>query len=153
MLTNYDDYAGIFAVGNTVVERLLGVEPRGWAVRLEALQTDHDREHRGRQALFETRPAEPLPPLDPVAYVGQYEHPIYGGVVIESDDGMLRLRRGNLRGALEHWDRDSFLVTYPSTSYIYDIITFTIGNDRIPISLRFFDEPGFVRVGRGATGH
>ncbi|MDX1501480.1 MAG: serine hydrolase [Thermoanaerobaculia bacterium] len=153
VLTNDDDYASNLAIANTIVDRLLTLEPRDWVSELEELRTDHAAEARARDELLETRPSPALPPLPLETYVGRYGHPVYGAVEIVRGEGGLRLQRGALGGALEEWDRDSFLVTYPSTSYVYDIVTFTIGSDRVPLSLTFFDQPGFDRASREGHGH
>ncbi len=151
VLANDNDYAALFATANTLVDMVLQRQTRDWVERLLPQKTDHEDVARGHAEILARRPAQSLPPLEIDHYVGRYEHAHYGGVEIALDGGELTIRRGGLVGTLEPWDRDSFLVTYPASTFFYDIVTFRIASDRMPVELVFFDEPGFNRV--GATGH
>ena len=151
ILSNNNDYAAIFAVAHTVADNVLGVDGPEWATRLESLKSDTEQAWADIQAVVSGRPADPHPPLALASYAGTYEHEVYGPVEIELEDGRLTFRRGAMTGELEHWDRDSFLLTLPSSMYLYDFITFTVGIDRRPMALMVWDEAGFVAS--SADGH
>ena len=149
VLTNYNDYAAIFAIANTIADRLLGGREVDWIAALENQRTDLEEEASGVRDWLAGRPSDPLPHLSLEKYEGIYTHEHFGSVEIRHEDERLVFVRGDLRGTMSHWDRDSFLLRLEQTAFLYDIVTFTVGSDRQTIELLVFDQGGFRKPGSG----
>jgi CubicO group peptidase (beta-lactamase class C family) len=113
------------AVRGFVLERFLGPAP-----------TDIQAEIRARTAQLEQLlaasppPANPLPPSIPLAdYAGDYASALYGRVAVRADGDGLRLTFGpaGYAGALAHYSRDTFLLTFARPDEGSQQATFTIG--------------------------
>ena len=93
-----------------ILDRLLDLEPHPWLQ--EALEKrrlaeaeEEDAEARKAELRVEgTRPSHPL-----ADYVGRYEHPGYGVITIEEQDGRLQLELHDITAPLEHWHYDVFV--------------------------------------------
>ena len=61
------------------------------------------------------RDEESTPSLPLSAYAGTYADPWYGNVVLDEEDGKLRIRFGrtaDLVGTVTHWQHDTFLIRW-----------------------------------------
>ena len=113
------------AIRGFVLERFLGPAP-----------TDIQAEIRAASAKLEELlaasppPANPLPPsLALAGYAGTYASELYGRVVVTVDGDRLRLACGpsGYAGAMTHYSRDTFLLTFARPNEGSQEATFTIG--------------------------
>ncbi|MDX1579140.1 MAG: serine hydrolase, partial [Gemmatimonadota bacterium] len=91
-----------------------GGDPRDWSTDLRELYDElaaSAAEARARRLEGRVQDTEPSHP--PAAYAGRYEDPLFGSVEVEREGDGLRLVYGpGLRGPLEHWHHDTFLVRF-----------------------------------------
>ncbi len=122
------------ALGNALIDHLLGLEPKDWngyfqkveKDEADAKQAEIDRRNRAR------RPGtSPSAPLD--RYAGEYRNPAYGTGKVAVRDGRLVWEWSSFRCPLEHFEDDAFRVT---GGYFEDeLIEFAVANGR-PVALR-----------------
>jgi CubicO group peptidase (beta-lactamase class C family) len=137
------------AVRGFVLERFLGPAP-----------TDIQQEIRAAAAKLEellapSPPlANPLPPsIAPAAYAGTYASKLYGRVIVTDDSGRLRLAWGpsGYAGAMAHYSRDTFLLTFARPNEGSQQATFTIGPSGQPTEFVTETLGRFARVVDGAA--
>jgi CubicO group peptidase (beta-lactamase class C family) len=108
-----------------------------------------------RTALGEP-PTTPAPSLPLQAYTGTFHHQVYGDLVIEAAGDSLTLTVGprRVQMALRHWNRDTFLVSWPENDAYLGasrLARFAIGPQGQPASITLdlftdVDQGRFVRV-------
>jgi CubicO group peptidase (beta-lactamase class C family) len=119
-----DDNLGVYVFGNAdhvelrhaimlkVFDLYTNAPARDWSAELLKLYGDakiaQDKVQieEEKKRVANTRPSLPLS-----AYVGNYEHPAWGNLVISEKNGKLQIRMGvgeENTGTLEHWNYDSF---------------------------------------------
>jgi CubicO group peptidase (beta-lactamase class C family) len=115
------------------------------------------QEHQaaGRAALGEP-PTAPAPALPLSSYAGTFRHRVYGELTLQAAGDTLALTMGprRVRMTLRHWNRDTFLVSWPETdAYLgaSGFATFAIDPKGQPVSLTLdpfadVDRGLFVRV-------
>jgi CubicO group peptidase (beta-lactamase class C family) len=89
-----------------------------WSAVLRGAQ--QEQQAAARAALGE-QPSTPAPALPLLSYTGTFRHRVYGDLVIEVAGDALALMVGprRVRMALRHWNRDTFLVSWPeSDAYV-----------------------------------
>ncbi len=93
-----------------VFDRLLELEPVDWMGRIKEQQAKADEaEEAGEKEELKVEGTVPSHPLSD--YVGQYEHPAYGLVSVELDEGNhLRAKYQDTSERLEHYHYDVFQV-------------------------------------------
>jgi hypothetical protein len=101
-------------------------------------------------------PTNPAPAIPLLSYTGTFRHRVYGDLVIEVTGDTLALTVGprRVRGALRHWNRDTFLVSWLGTdAYLMEsgLATFALDPKGQPVSLTLdpfadVDKGLFVRV-------
>ena len=95
-------------------------------------------------------PADPAPPSLPLdGYAGAYDSPLYGRFVVVRDGDGIRIEAGSARfpGALVHFGRDTFQVSWPPVDYGHQLVTFTAGPDGQAVA---FDTETYGRFERAA---
>ena len=96
-------------VSYNVYERLLGIDQTPWSARalearLKGKKADTEaRAKAGQDQVNNTRPSHAL-----ADYVGEYEHPAYGTLKIEMQNGQLRFDFHTLVFPLTHYHYDRF---------------------------------------------
>ncbi len=112
-----------------------GAEPRDWVAVLAERQAAREREAAAAVArAMAARPAEgSRPSLPPAAYAGTYTDAWRGDVWIREEDGVLEMefsRTDKLRGLLEHFQHDTFIVRWQEKSLKADAyVKFELGFD------------------------
>jgi hypothetical protein len=102
-----------------------------------------------RQAADAARVEGTSPSLSPSAYVGTYEDPLFGTVTVSDGDKGLRLRYGpGLQGPLEHWNYDTFRVTWDARWRGTAQVTFRLDAAGTPSSVELGGS-SFARVSDG----
>lgn len=91
----------------------LGFGDRDWSSEFQQLYAvGWAAQDSARARAQRNRPAPSAPPRPLVEYAGTYTDSLMGDVRIELDGGLLRLRRGELSGSLEHWAADNFRLNW-----------------------------------------
>ena len=90
-----------------------------------------------------TKPSLPL-----ARYAGTYADSLYGEVTVRTAGDALRLKIGTLEGTLDHWQYDTFRITWDNRWQGKDLVTFVIGNDGAPSRVEI-DGRTFGRADRG----
>jgi len=105
--------------------------PREWSAELKELYDGIaaaariERAARFAHRVEGTTPSHPLP-----AYAGTYEDALFGTVSVTRDGERLRLEYGpGLRGLLEHWHYDTFLVRFDAAWRGEAFVSFRAGPD------------------------
>jgi hypothetical protein len=68
-----------------------------------------------------TRPSLPL-----AGYVGTYESPLYGRLIVAVDGGSLVVRFGEFTTEMRHWQEESFYVRTPTRLTFDWLMTFGV---------------------------
>ncbi|HET8552845.1 MAG TPA: serine hydrolase [Gammaproteobacteria bacterium] len=112
VLSNRDENWLPVALMYRVIDAYIGAPNTDWSARL--LKITRQRGAAGQvDALAKARVPDSRPPVPPADYVGVYTDPLYGKVTVSMEDGHLVLRRGRLFvGDLQHWDHDTFRITW-----------------------------------------
>ncbi len=99
-----------------------------------------------RQSADAARVEGTTPSLPPSAYVGTYQDPLFGTVSVMDGDGGFRLRYGpGLQGRLEHWNYDTFRVTWDARWRGTSQVTFRLDPTGAPASVEIGGS-SFARV-------
>jgi CubicO group peptidase (beta-lactamase class C family) len=111
------------------VDRLLGLEPSDWsdkAIAKRDLARSQGKEAKSK--LDETKKPN-APHTHPLAeYAGEYHHPGYGTLVVNStSDGALSFTYNNITTGLGHWHYDVFKGTKNAADQTYDSFTLQFG--------------------------
>jgi CubicO group peptidase (beta-lactamase class C family) len=114
-----------------------------------------EQQAAARAALGEP-PTTPAPALPLSSYAGTFRHRVYGELTLEAAGDTLALTVGprRVRMALRHWNRDTFLVSWPEADAYpgaSGFAAFAIGPKGQPVSLTLdpfadVDKGLFVRV-------
>jgi len=117
-----------------VLDRLLGAEPKDWAA--EALARARERRAAATAALAEaaeSREGDDEPTLSLDAYAGIYVDSLYPPARVAPRNGRLRLVLGpDLEGVLDHWEGDTFRVTWDRPELGANLVTFEVGTGSHP---------------------
>ncbi|MCG8467061.1 MAG: serine hydrolase [Gemmatimonadetes bacterium] len=105
-----------------------GGAPRDWSAELEELYDGLAAQSRAaRERRLATRETDTSPSRSGSDFAGTYADPLYGTVVITETDGMLHLDHGpGLKGPLEHWHHDTFLVRFDARWRGESFVTFEL---------------------------
>lgn len=103
----------------------LGLGDRDWSTEFRALYAPGwAAQDSARARADRNRPEASAPPRSLDQYAGTYTDSLMGDVRIELDEGLLRLRRGEQSGTLEHWQQDTFRLTWDHRWQGRQLITF-----------------------------
>jgi CubicO group peptidase (beta-lactamase class C family) len=124
-----------------------------WSAVLRGAQ--QEQQTAARAAVGEP-PTTPTPALPLLSYTGTFRHRVYGDLLIEVAGDTLALTVGprRVRMVLRHWNRDTFLVSWPETDAYLGAsgwATFALGPKGHPVNLTLdpfadVDKGMFVRV-------
>lgn len=122
------------AVVRWILDRLLGAEFEDWNQR--ALDWAEER-RRANTAVLERAAAERIPGTTPSlpleAYAGTYVDSLYPPARVTFRKGKLRIVLGpELSGDLEHWQEDTFRVTWDRADLGANFVTFNLGDGAHP---------------------
>jgi hypothetical protein len=134
-------------------DRYFGNPHADWSAVLHAA---HQAQQVAARAVIGEPPTTPAPALALASYTGTFRHRVYGDLVIEVVGDTLALTVGprRVRMALRHWNRDTFLVSWPEAdAYLgaSGFASFAISPQGVPVSLTLelfadVDKGMFVRV-------
>lgn len=123
VMANLDHAEIRHALMYTVFDLFLeGEITRDWSKDLKALYDKSTGSRRpGPDRIENTTPT-----ADMNKKLGSYTNPIYGKVVVTEEDGTYRLIINNkLRGNLEHWNYDTYLVKFDKKTYGERFVSFS----------------------------
>lgn len=108
----------------------LAAGERDWSaeMRRETLAAREERRRAAPQARPRREGTRPSLPLS--GYAGRYVDELYGEVEISAVEGGLFLHYSPIReGRMEHWEEDSFLITWSQPRFGRGVVTFSLGAD------------------------
>jgi CubicO group peptidase (beta-lactamase class C family) len=113
VLTNLNDTLLPIALGFSIYDRLLGLEPVDWSQRLKRVQ-DEVREavKQGNATASPKNGPAGVPPHPLVDYAGEYEHPGYGTVSVKAEGEGLTATYNDISYSLRHLNYDAFQFRY-----------------------------------------
>jgi CubicO group peptidase (beta-lactamase class C family) len=131
VLTNQQEGSAFNAVTNTVLDHYLGIPPTDWVTAYNAVRQRQVKEAEEKTAKAAgQRDAASKPSLPLGRYAGRYRDPWYGDVVVEEQNGRLRMRFTHspaLTGTMEHFQFDTFVVRWDDRSQDADAyVTFSL---------------------------
>jgi CubicO group peptidase (beta-lactamase class C family) len=99
------------ALSNSLLEILLGLPKRNWNAIVEAAENkDNAEAERKEQEKRKRRHPETKPSRELAGYTGMYQHPAYGTVRVELENGRLIWQWQRWNAALEHYHYDTFML-------------------------------------------
>lgn len=128
VLTNRGSHFLPEMVRYRIYDALLGSPGEDWnAVVLAKVAEQEHEAAEARRKEIDGRVAGTSPSLAPAAYVGTYEHEMYGLARVDLEDGRLVLRRGQgFSGALAHWHYDTFEVRWDDPVLGRELVSFRL---------------------------
>jgi hypothetical protein len=138
VLGNLDHVEVRHALLYKAIDTWLGTGTRDWSTDLRAIYTRMAAEDDSAQARMEARRIKGTKaslPLD--QYAGTYVDSLYGKAVVTYENGALRLRTSSKQaGSMEHWQYDTFRVTWDAAWRGGPMVTFVLGPDGRPAEVR-----------------
>jgi CubicO group peptidase (beta-lactamase class C family) len=127
ILTNMNGTPLTSAIASRVYDLYLGVQPRDYSAEL--LKTYNALLEQAKQAqkkIEESRVKGTSPTLALDQYAGAYKDEMYGDAKVAIEKGKLALTTPGFVGDLEHWNYDTFQVTWRARSLGKALVTFTL---------------------------
>ncbi|MEK6408637.1 MAG: serine hydrolase [Acidobacteriota bacterium] len=127
ILTNMNGTPLPGAIASRVYDLYLGVQPRDYSADL--LKIYGAFLEQGRQAQKkneESRVKGTSPTLSLDKYTGPYKDEMYGDAKVTFENGKLVLTTPGFEGDLEHWNYDTFRVTWRARSLGKALVSFTL---------------------------
>ena len=127
ILTNLNGTPLTSAIANRVYDLYLGVPPRDYSADL--LKNYNALLEQGKQAqkkIEESRVKGTSPTLALDKYAGAYKDEMYGDAKVAVQNGKLVLTTPGFVGELDHWNYDTFQVTWRERSLGKALVTFTL---------------------------
>lgn len=128
------------AIRNTLLDRLLGLEPKDWNGLLKdqfdqalAKEVEREQERAGKRR-SDTRPSREIE-----VYQGEYAHPAYGPARVEGGEDGLTLSWNSFRLPLAHWHHDTFLLKDEDAG-VDELVRFTLDADGNVTSLELWKQ-------------
>jgi CubicO group peptidase (beta-lactamase class C family) len=127
------------SIGYWILDKVLGGKQRDWSAELLTISREAEaRSSAAKKLRMDARVKGTKPSLDLDKYTGTYENELYGGVVVQLQDGKLTMKMSaSYEGAMEHWHYDTFEITWKDRTAGEDTIVFMIGADGKVESLRW----------------
>ena len=130
LLGNLHETKMNWALGNALLDHLLGLPPKDWNAHYQKVDED---ERAAKKATKDQRDRDRQPERKPTLptdrYAGEYDHPAYGPCRVTAEGGALEWRYGTFRVPLEHWQDDTFRAT--AGLFADELFEFTATPDRV----------------------
>lgn len=147
------------AIRNTLLDRLLGLEPLDWNALLKdpfekTLSEEREKEtRRAAKRRTDTRPSR-----ESAAYAGEYRNPAYGAARVEAAGEGLALSWSRFTLPLLHWHHDTFLLKDEDAG-VDELVRFSLDSDGAVAGLEMLGqsfqrhlEPATRDPGDGVSG-
>ena len=138
VLGNLDHVEVRHALLYKAIDTWLGTGTRDWSTDLRAIYARMEAQGDSAQARVEARRIKDTKPSLPLEqYAGTYVDSLYGKAVVTHENGALRLRTSSKQaGSMEHWQYDTFRVTWDAAWRGSPMVTFVLGADGKPAEVR-----------------
>lgn len=146
-LTNLNPTSADIAIVFRAFDEYFGGATRDWSheiLQSFKAQITHAVEARAKAEAQRVAGTSPSLPLE--KYVGSYADSAYGAADVKEEGDHLVMRYGTATGDLVHWHYDTFQVQWRRPTRDRSFVTFTIGADGNPASLRTTGIPELQRV-------
>jgi len=124
-----------FALVNRIADAFLGYPPRDWAAEMFARIPNSDSARIANQRAMDAMRSPTPHRLPLAAFAGNYEHPVFGPILIRQAPSGLTLQMGDGRLAdLEYHGGDTFYVVWRDPfirEYYSTHITFSMSGDSV----------------------
>jgi CubicO group peptidase (beta-lactamase class C family) len=128
LLNNLQDTRMNLALGNSLIDQLLGLPKQDWnAYLLEQVKKEQSAAIERQKEREKKRQPDAKPSRDLTAFAGEYKEPAYGVCRVVLEDGKLVWRWSTFTCPLEHFENDTFLGKHPTLGAVY--FTFHFGSD------------------------
>jgi CubicO group peptidase (beta-lactamase class C family) len=135
LLNNLHDTKMNLALGNTLIDLLLGLKAKDWTKHYQKVEADERAAKKAERAKRDgERKADVKPTHPPEKYAGEYDQPAYGTGTVTVEGGKWEWRYSTFRVPLEHWQGDTFRVT--AGQFDDDLIEFVTTADGVS-AIRF----------------
>lgn len=119
ILSNLDGSYMRYALQYNLLDNLFGLPKTDWnAWQKDTFEKVMAKMRAGAKAMEDGRQKGTKPSLELPAYVGTYEEPAYGKVVISLSKGALQLRWNQFNGPLSHFEHDTFITSPEGPPYL-----------------------------------
>ncbi len=128
ILTNGEGHALNPALAYRIMDAYMGAPARDWStIFLTRFKQAQAKEAAAEQAVIAARVPNTTPSLPLDKYTGTYSDTLYGDAHVTLEHGKLVLQYGpSFTGNLEHWNYDTFRVTWRDARQGSAFVTFTL---------------------------
>ncbi len=129
LVVNSEDGEALLGLGWELVDHYLGAPQGDWPEKFMAFVKKRDAAALEGFQADTAEPADVGPSLPLADYAGDYADPWYGPIAITIEDGELTLdflQTPNMRGALEHWQYDTFRTHWTDEAIEPAYVTFAL---------------------------
>ncbi len=137
------------ALGNRLIDLLLGLKQRDWNTLLSTIaHKEQAKAQEDHQRFLASRKRNTTPSHSANAYLGRYVHPAYGTMRLGVEHGQLHWSWSSFRGLLHHFHYDTFVA---QNEYLGEpLCTFHLGTEGNVTSMTWGPPLGvtFTRVRR-----
>jgi CubicO group peptidase (beta-lactamase class C family) len=150
ILTNSDAHNAGIGLGYRILDAFMGGPGRDYsAINLKQYREAMARADSAQKRAEATRVTGTKPSLGLAGYVGEYADSLWGDARVKEENGALVLEYGigGARGAMEHWQHDTFRATWNDPQFGTSLVTFrfdtdgkvagfTVANQQMPMVFR-----------------
>lgn len=127
ILTNMNGTPLPGAIASRVYDLYLGVQPKDYSAELFKIYSAFlEQGKQAQKKIDESRVKGTSPTLALDKYAGPYKDEMYGDAKVTIENGKLALTTPGFAGDLEHWNYDTFQVTWRARSLGKALVTFTL---------------------------
>lgn len=146
ILTNQNPSNVDEAIAFKFFDLYFGGATRDWSrVMLDSMTAVRGRGQAAERARDAARISGTSPTLPITKYAGVYADSAYGDLEIKEESGKLTVRMGHYGGPAEHWNYDTFRVSWNDGNRSKSLITFRIGPNAVPTAVTSPGLPDLIR--------
>lgn len=138
ILTNSDGHGGGTPILYYILDNFLSGSSRDWnAHMLKQFKTQTAAAEAREKQRDASRAAESAPSRPLTEYAGTYADSLWGEMKVTAEGNRLVAEGpGMAGGTLEHWQYDTFRITWKDAAFGKNDVTFSLDRDGKPVSLR-----------------
>lgn len=148
ILTNLSGTILSVPLSYRIFDAYLGAQPRDWSAEmLKTMKTLQEQSKAAAAKIEAERVKDTKPSLALEKYAGDYQNEMYGDAKIVVENGRLKLLRGaNFTGDLEHWNYDTFRVTWRDRQQGKGFVSFRLNSQGKVETMNLENLAEFTRV-------